>query len=89
MAALQEGEPMLLTFGAAAAWSSWSTPVPSCLQGTRTAGDPPAWTNTEHQSAQCYQQEPGCSPQLQQEKKIKNGEAPSLEKGEQLLLCLS
>lgn len=47
MAALQEGEPMLLTFGAAAAWSSWSTPVPSCLQGTRTAGDPPAWTNTE------------------------------------------
>lgn len=37
-AALQEGEPMLLTFGAAAARSSWSTPVPSCLQGSRTAG---------------------------------------------------
>lgn len=71
MAALQEGEPMLLTFGAAAAWSSWSTPVPSCLQGTRTAGGEihqlgPTQSN---QSAQCYQQEPACCPQLQQEKK--------------------
>lgn len=71
MAALQEGEPMLLTFGAAAAWSSWSTPVPSCLQGTRTAGGEihqlgPTQSN---QSAQCYQQDPACCPQLQQEKK--------------------
>lgn len=87
-AALQEGEPMLLTFGAAAAWSSWSTPVPSCLQGTRTAGDPPAWTNTEQPECPVLPAGASLLSSATTGKKKLNGEASSLEKGEQLLLCL-
>lgn len=79
---------MLLTFGAAAAWSSWSTPVPSCLQGTRTVGDPPAWTNTEQPECPVLSAGARLLSSATTGKKKLNGEASSLEKGEQLLLCL-
>lgn len=51
-------------------------------------GDPPAWTNTEQPECPVLPAGPSLLSSATTGKKKLNGEASSLEKGEQLLLCL-